>query len=149
MAHVLGLRHLFGLRSPANTVARLLNPGDAPAGVDGVFHPPYVETHLGVAEILRRERLLLLKGRGGEAEGTPLKPGSGWLWDRDVGRTEIALPGRQGLQSPTPASDTPELLTAVWRGETSPPTQVATVVATIALGVLSLGWAETAASAES
>ena len=42
----LGRRALLGLRSPINTVARLLNPMDAPASVDGVFHPPYIALHL-------------------------------------------------------------------------------------------------------
>src|SRR6185437_9519001 len=68
MLRLLRLRDLFGLRSPVNTVVRLLDPGEAPAGVDGVFHPAYIELHLGVAERLGRPRLLVLKGGGGEAE---------------------------------------------------------------------------------
>ena len=53
MDELLRMRRLFGLRSPVNTVAaRLLNPGDAAASVDGVFHPPYLAVHLGVAELL-------------------------------------------------------------------------------------------------
>ena len=47
LARLLALRRLLGLRSPLNTVARLLDPFDAKAGVDGVFHPPYVALHLG------------------------------------------------------------------------------------------------------
>ncbi len=53
---LLRMRRLFGLRSPVNTVARLLNPGDARGGVDGVFHPPYLAVHLGVAERCSRGR---------------------------------------------------------------------------------------------
>ena len=135
---LLGLRRLFGLRSPVNTVARLVNPAGAPASVDGVFHPPYIAVHLGVAELLGQPRLLVLKGGGGEAERVPLKPATGWLWDRDLGRTDIALPAIPGLPPLAPAADTPELLAAVWRGETAPPTIVATVVATIGLALLAL-----------
>ena len=51
---LLGMRRLFGLRSPVNTVARLLDPGSAGVSVDGVFHPPYIALHLGVAERLDR-----------------------------------------------------------------------------------------------
>ena len=148
MADLLRMRRLFGLRSPVNTVARLLNPGDAPASVDGVFHPPYLAVHLGVAELLGRQRLFVLKGGGGEAERVPLKPATGWLWDKTLGRSEIALPARQGLAPLTPATDTPALLAAVWRGEMTPPTAVATIIATIALGLLALGWAATAEDAE-
>lgn len=148
MNDLLQMRRLFGLRSPVNTVARLLNPGDAPAGVDGVFHPPYLAVHLGVAELLDRQRLFVLKGGGGEAERVPLKAASGWLWDKTLGRSEIALPGWEGLPPLTPASDTPELLAAVWRNEVAPPTAVATVIATIGLGLLALGWAATPEAAE-
>lgn len=148
MNDLLQMRRLFGLRSPVNTVARLLNPGDARAGVDGVFHPPYLAVHLGVAELLARQRLFVLKGGGGEAERVPLKPASGWLWDQSSGRSEIVLPAWQGLTPSTPASDTPELLAAVWRNDVAPPTAVATVIATIGLGLLALGWAATAEAAE-
>jgi anthranilate phosphoribosyltransferase len=134
------MRRLFGLRSPVNTVARLLNPGGAAAGVDGVFHPPYLAVHLGVAELLARPRLFVLKGGGGEAERVPLKSATGWLWDAAKGRTEVELPARHGLAALTPATDTPELLAAVWRGDVSPATAVATVTATIVLGLLALGW---------
>ena len=67
LQRLLDMRRLFGLRSPVNTVARLLNPANAPSGVDGVFHPPYIDVHLGVAERMGRRRLLVLKGGGGEA----------------------------------------------------------------------------------
>jgi anthranilate phosphoribosyltransferase len=145
---LLRMRRLFGLRSPVNTVARLLNPGYAVAGVDGVFHPPYLAVHLGVAELLERKRLFVLKGGGGEAERVPLKAASGWLWDAARGRSEIELPAHPGLDALTPATDTPTLLAEVWRDEVKPPTIVATVIATIGLGILALGWAATAEAAE-
>jgi anthranilate phosphoribosyltransferase len=148
MHDLLQMRRLFGLRSPVNTVARLLNPGDAASGVDGVFHPPYLAVHLGVAELLGRKRLFVLKGGGGEAERVPLKASSGWLWDMARGRLEIALPARSGLDPLTLAADTPGLFAAVWRGEATPPTIVATIIATIGLAVLALGWAETAEATE-
>jgi anthranilate phosphoribosyltransferase len=146
---LLGLRRLFGLRSPVNTVARLLNPAEAPAGVDGVFHPPYIEVHLGVAERLGRQRLLVLKGGGGEAERVPLKPASAALWDRARGRSELVLDAVAGLGPAAPRrEDTPDLFAAVWRGDVAPPVIIATVHATIALGLLALGRAGTAREAE-
>jgi len=139
MDALLGMRRLFGLRSPVNTAARLLNPADAPCGVDGVFHPPYIDVHLGVAERLGRGRLLVLKGGGGEAERVPLKPAQASLWDQASGRSVVGLPAVPGLAAHPAASDTGELLAAVWRGEASPETPIATVQATIALGLLALG----------
>jgi anthranilate phosphoribosyltransferase len=132
-AELLGLRRLLGLRSPMNTVARLLNPGDAAAGVDGVFHPPYIETHLAAAERMGRQRLLVLKGGGGEAERNPAKPVTAHIWDASAGRSEVALPA---LAAGASASE-PDIC-AVWRGQAQDPAIEARIIATIALGLLAL-----------
>ena len=144
---LLDMRRLFGLRSPVNTVARLLNPADAPFGVDGVFHPPYIDVHLGVAERMKRHRLLVLKGGGGEAERVPLKPATASVWDRDTGRQELALPAVEGLGPHPPASDTAAAFASVWNGETAPETPLATIRATIALALLAMGRADDASHA--
>jgi anthranilate phosphoribosyltransferase len=132
---LLGVRRLLGLRSPINTVARLLDPGDAPAGVDGVFHPPYIETHLSAAEILGRPRLLVLKGGGGEAERNPRRSVAVHLWVAGRGRAEQVLSpltvGEPDLLEPDPA--------ALWRGEQRHEETEARIVATIALGLLAMG----------
>lgn len=139
---LLEMRRLFGLRSPVNTVARLLNPANAPAGVDGVFHPAYIEVHLGVAERMQRGRLLVLKGGGGEAERVPLKPAMAASWVAGAGRQEITLPEVPGLSPHPPGSDTPAFFAAVWNGDLVPDTPLATVKATIALALLALGRAD-------
>ncbi len=139
MDRLLDMRRLFGLRSPVNTVVRLLNPADAPAGIDGVFHPAYIEVHLGVAERMHRGSLLVLKGGGGEAERVPLKPATATLWALDNGRRELSLPAVEGLAPRSPAADTPASFAAVWAGEIAPATPVATIQATIALALLAMG----------
>ena len=148
-AALLGLRRLFGLRSPVNTVARLLNPGDASAGVDGVFHPPYIETHLAVAELLGRRRLLVLKGGGGEAERNPAKPTQLHVWDNATGRAILDAPALAGMQAgstrasaglaaaPAAGAGEPDFA-AVWRGTVSDPAIEARIVATIALGLIAM-----------
>jgi anthranilate phosphoribosyltransferase len=133
-AELLGLRRLLGLRSPLNTVARLLNPADAAAGVDGVFHPPYIETHLAAAERLGRTRLLVLKGGGGEAERNPAKPVVAHLWDAGTGRSVLAIPA---LGAPCVVEPEPDIA-AVWLGTARAPAIEARVVATIALGLMAL-----------
>lgn len=134
LAELLRLRRLFGLRSPVNTVARLLDPAGAAAAVDGVFHPPYIETHLAVAELLNRPRLLVLKGGGGEAERNPVRPVAAHLYVRGEGRRVLALPAL------TDAAETSEPdIGGVWRGEVASAGIEARVVATIALGLLALG----------
>ncbi len=134
LAHLLGLRRLLGLRSPMNTVARLLDPAGAPAGVDGVFHPPYIETHLAVAERLARPRLLVLKGGGGEAERNPRRPTTAYLWTLTDGRSERALPAMEvGADGEEPD------IADVWCGRAAGSEAEARVVATIELGLLALG----------
>ncbi|MBV1797964.1 hypothetical protein [Siccirubricoccus sp. G192] len=130
---LLGLRALLGLRSPMNTVARLLDPCDARAGVDGVFHPPYIALHLGAAERLGRPRLLVVKGGGGEVERNPLKPVAVHIFDRATGQAELDLPAISAARP-----DGTDLL-RVWRDDRGAEAEAAVVKATIALGLLALG----------
>lgn len=149
MDRLLGLRALFGLRSPVNTVARLLDPAGARAGVDGVFHPAYLDVHLGVAERLGRPRLLVLKGGGGEAERSGAKPLAARLWDREAGRGEMVFPAWPGGANGRPAQETdPTLFAAVWRRDAEPPPAVATVQGTIATALVALGRAATPEEAD-
>jgi anthranilate phosphoribosyltransferase len=147
MDRLLDMRRLFGLRSPVNTAARLLNPGDALFGVDGVFHPPYIDVHLGVAQRMARHRLLVLKGGGGEAERVPLKPTTAAIWDAATGRADLILPAIEGLAPHPPAGDTAEFFAAVWLGDSRPETPLATIRATIAMALLAMRQADTPAAA--
>ncbi len=148
MLRLLRLRELFGLRSPVNTVARLLDPGSAAAGVDGVFHPAYIDVHLGVAERLGRPRLLVLKGGGGEAERNPAKALAAHVWDRRRGRTECLLPAWDDADRRPRREDNPDLLAALWRREATLPGPEAIVCATIAMALIALGRARTPEEAD-
>lgn len=140
MARLLDMRRLFGLRSPVNTVARLLDPANAAAGVDGVFHPAYLDVHMGVAERMARPALLVLKGGGGEAERNPSKAATAHIWRQGHGRRELTLPALQVGDRDTPNADaTASEFAAVWLGEATPARPVGTVMATIALALLALG----------
>jgi anthranilate phosphoribosyltransferase len=133
---LLELRSKLGLRSPVNTAARLLDPFDAAASVDGVFHPPYIDVHLGVAARLHHKRLLVVKGAGGEAERAPTKPVAAGLY-ADGMRTDesfAALLTRD--EAPPGALDD---LAATWRGDTEHPRGRAVVIGTIALALRALG----------
>jgi anthranilate phosphoribosyltransferase len=132
---LLGLRQKLGLRSPLNTVARLLNPARAACGVDGVFHPPYIETHLAVAERLAMGRLLVLKGGGGEAERNPAKPTQIHLWDAVDGRREITAPA---YEFSDPAGSETAGFAAIWHGTARHDAIEARIIATIALGLMAM-----------
>lgn len=138
--HLLNLRGVLGLRSPVNTAGRLLDPLNASASIDGVFHPPYIDLHLGVAGKLDRARLMVIKGSGGEAERNPLKPLTAQLWQRGAGRKELVLPA---VDAALRLDETRRLsvadLAAVWRGDRTDAGAVATVVGTIAAALLAIG----------
>jgi anthranilate phosphoribosyltransferase len=68
---IMQLRHLLGLRSPVNTLARLLNPLSAPYSIQSVFHPAYAELHRCAEELLGQRHMLVFKGEGGEVEIKP------------------------------------------------------------------------------
>ncbi|MBV8589812.1 MAG: glycosyl transferase family protein [Acetobacteraceae bacterium] len=130
LGRLLHLRSLLGLRSPINTVARLLNPADAPSSVDGVFHPPYIDLHLEAAARLGRRRLLVVKGGGGEAERNPARPMSAHVL-AGSDRSELNFgPLVSGRVGPADVVETWE------RAETA---QTPTVTATIGLALLALG----------
>ena len=135
---LLRMRRLFGLRSPVNTVARLIDPGCAGTSIDGVFHPPYIALHLAVAERLGRSSLVVIKGGGGEAERPPTKPTAAHLWRRTEGRAEWRLPALATTAEPS-GMDGLDGFSRLWRGDGEASTiATRTVTGTIALALLAL-----------
>ena len=68
---IMQLRHLLGLRSPVNTLVRMLNPLRAPASIQSIFHPAYGSLHRDADRILQQPRSLVFKGDSGEVEVKP------------------------------------------------------------------------------
>jgi anthranilate phosphoribosyltransferase len=61
----------MGLRSPVHTLARLLNPRDAPQVMQAIFHPAYRASHQAAAALLGYRDSCVIKGEGGEIERNP------------------------------------------------------------------------------
>ena len=74
LERLFSLRPLLGLRSPANSLARELNPFAAPHQIQGVFHPTYLPLHQETAQRLAQPRAVIFKGGGGEGQRNPDKP---------------------------------------------------------------------------
>jgi anthranilate phosphoribosyltransferase len=127
LADLLALRGVLGLRSPLNTVGRLLNPADARGGVDGVFHPNYIAVHVGTAALLGRN-VSVLKGGGGEAEWSGAKPLVVTTPDGEQTWPALDTAGK-------PDSTTPAELKDVWERKRSDPGGEATVIATAAVAL--------------
>lgn len=136
---LLGLRRLFGLRSPINTLVRLMDPFDAAAGIDGVFHPPYIDSHIAAAQRLDRPRLLVLKGGGGEAERNPAKPLAARLHRRGADPVQITLPALIERPDGEPKPIGLDGFVAVWQGTAAPAGATQTIVGTMALALVAAG----------
>lgn len=70
---VIQLREQFGLRSCANTLARMLNPSNAPHSIQGIFHRLIDIKHRECAALLEETNVLCFRGDGGEIEFNPLR----------------------------------------------------------------------------
>jgi len=71
LAEMIDMRSILGLRSPVHSLARLINPLDAPNVLQGIFHPPYSHLHQQAAQKLGYSNLAVIKGEGGEIERNP------------------------------------------------------------------------------
>ena len=68
---LLQLKPLLGLRSPVNTLVRMLNPARARYSLQSIFHPAYARLHAEADKILGQTHSLVFKGEGGEVEIKP------------------------------------------------------------------------------
>ena len=148
LGELLALKPIIGLRSPFHTVAKALNPFDAPTQMIGVAHPPYRELHQRAGLLVGQKRLAVFKGDGGEAERRPEK-------SLDVAvvegpnMTEEIWPALLETSS-LPHEDPSDLgrLRELWNGQTSDPIAESIVTGTAAIALKTMGRATNQASAQ-
>ena len=135
------LRSLLGLRSPVNTLTRMLNPLCAPASIQSIFHPAYGTLHQQADVLLQQPRALVFKGDSGEVEIKPQADTRLQLLTGDAA-SEITL-GRSisGKVAPV-AQPSVEPLRALWLDQNADPYGLEAVLATTAAGLLALGYAD-------
>ncbi|TYL48170.1 glycosyl transferase family protein [Marinomonas sp. IMCC 4694] len=71
LGDLMDLKYVLGLRSPVNTIVRMMNPFSADHSVHGVFHRGYDELHMAACEQLGDASVLVFRGGNGEAEVNP------------------------------------------------------------------------------
>jgi anthranilate phosphoribosyltransferase len=139
LADMMGLRPILGLRSPVHTLVRALNPFDATASLQGVFHPGYLTIHREAAILLNRARTVVFRGDGGEGERRPNKPAqivtvsNGGYDDRRWPATS-----EDPHQAPDETMDL-DRLAAVWRGDVGDEYGEAAAIGTVALALNAMG----------
>lgn len=145
-SRLLRLRDVLGLRSPINTALRAMNPTGAATSLQGVFHPVYRSLQQDVGALLGQERLLVLKGGGGEFERHPGKAVE-LLGLSGGAPMETVAPARMDVHvrlADGPKTDP----AALWRGEAHDDLAVQVVCATAAAAMFGAGVAPDLAAAE-
>jgi len=134
---LLSSRPMLGLRTAVNTVARLINPLNAPASFIGIFHPPYLEVQIESARLLGSARTGVIKGGGGEAERNPFKPCALNLSDQAGEASRHDWPALlDKALGPKPEPKPLDHMMAVWRGERDDPVGRALVTGTAAQALM-------------
>ena len=115
---LISLRNVMGLRSPIHTLARLINPFNAKATLQAIFHPAYRTSHQKTAFQLGYQNSAVIKGEGGEFERNPdAKTLICGIRDGDM--YEYELPKLTPERSPIEEELDLEIFKSVWLGETS------------------------------
>jgi len=131
------LRPLLGLRSPVNTLTRMLNPLTAPASLQSIFHPAYASLHQEADKHLGQPSALVFKGDSGEIE---LKPQADTRLHRlREGTSDTVILPRSIPNKVAPVTQ-PDVapLIALWRGETEDNYGLHALLATTAAALLVL-----------
>jgi len=141
------LRPLLGLRSPVNTLARMINPLRASASVQSIFHPAYAALHQQTDHILGQPRALVFKGDSGEVEVKPQAETQLFLLNEGDPQT-LSLP--RSLRQRVSNVDFPsvEPLRELWRGISDDNYGLDATLATAAAALLVLEPTLTTATAQ-
>lgn len=135
---LIGLREEIGLRSPINSVAKMLNPFQATLSVHGAFHKGYDLIHQATAELIENHSTVLaFCGDSGEAEVRPDK-----LTEIKVVKNHQAwsfnMPKSFEVQDPTLKSLDISTLVGVWQGKQQHAFGEATLKQTLAMALVPL-----------
>lgn len=139
LGEMIGLRNILGLRSPVHTLARKLNPFNAPCMLQSVFHPGFMDIHQHAGLILGQPHMAVFRGEGGEIERRPNKPTEvRTLHDGvlDEERWPAIIP--EPRQTPEEDMDISRLV-AVWTGEIADEYAEAAVTGTVAIALKTCG----------
>jgi len=131
------LRPLLGLRSPVNTLARMLNPLRASSSIQSVFHPAYAALHQRADLLLGQPQALVFKGDSGEVEVKPQANTTMQLLRAGVSRT-LTAPRTIGVRVPSVDAPVTAPLVALWRGDSDDAYGLQCVLATAAAALLLL-----------
>lgn len=136
---IIDLKPLLGLRSPAHTIARMLNPFKAPHSIQGIFHRGFMDTHQRAGHLLGQPHMAVFRGEGGEIECRPNKPTE----VRTVHDGELGQEDWPRVLAGSPQDEDSEMdikrLIDVWTGDIEDEYATAAVTGTAAIALKLLG----------
>ena len=144
---IMELRPMLGLRSPVNTLARMLNPLRAPVAMQGIFHPAYRDMHQLAAQLLQQPHLAVLKGEGGEIERNPDSPCLVKSVHNGV-LSEEEWPALFSNRHMKDESMDIRRLPALWNGDIEDEYGLAAITGTTAIALKAMGMADTQEAAQ-
>jgi len=138
LAVLIALRNVMGLRSPIHTLARLINPFNAKATLQAIFHPAYRGSHQQAAFRLGYKNSAVIKGEGGEFERNPdAKTLICGIKDGEL--YEHELPKLTDNRSPIEEELDLALFKAVWDGQQSHDYGEIAVIETMGIALYTMG----------
>jgi len=138
LKQIMELRSLLGLRSPINTLLRILNPLGAPHLMQGTFHPGYRSIHQQAAIHLEQAHMAVFRGEGGECERNPDGDCEVFSVHRGEASEEIWPTAFKKRHLKDQTMDISRLL-QVWQGKTDDEYGVAAVIGTAAIALRMMG----------
>ena len=145
---IINMKPVLGLRSPANTICRLLNPFGAPHLLQGIFHPSFMPIHQQGMRLLGEARAAVFRGEGGEIERRPNKAlNVSTVIEGMIAEEQwpaLLAEGQQLIDEDMAV----ERLMDIWRGDAEDGYATAAVTGTMALVLKLMGRAETTDAAQ-
>lgn len=130
LRELLHLQQIVGLRTPLHSVARMINPLQAPLSVHGVFHRKFDQIHQQTAAVLEDNNVLAFRGEGGEAEVRP-EVETALCLSRN-GHSETLSQAACSERAVAPPNNDLQRLIAVWRREQQDNYGEQSIIATLA-----------------
>lgn len=138
LSELISLRNVMGLRSPIHTLARLINPFNAKATLQAIFHPAYRSSHQQAAFKLGYQNSAVIKGEGGEFERNPdAKTLICGIKDGEL--YEYELPKLTNNRSPVEEELDLAVFKAVWDGSQHHEYGEVAVIETIGIALYTMG----------
>ncbi len=147
LREILHLKEELGVRTVFNTIVKLLNPLNAPASIQGIFHPGVEKLHYAAAQCIGNGCNLVFKGEGGEPEIRPDALSKLYFSSLDSDLTELKIPSliqRQERPKNWKNSD----LVDLWLGKNDDIYGKSAVIATAAVAIMAIQLSRSASKSD-